>query len=200
MGRAIGVALWTCWGLFAAAWVAGAAYNSRHAPRAQKKSSMPSVGLIVILVVIALSADRSKSAHPLGMGLLDDHALELAGIALLGAATAFTLWARWVLGTMWSSAPMAKQGHELRTRGPYAVTRHPIYTGITGMAVGSVLATGVSLEAALITVGVSVLFQFKIRAEEQLMAAEFPGAYDQYRHRVPQLVPGLNLLAGRHAR
>ena len=27
---------------------------------------------------------------------------------------------------MWSAAPAVKEGHQLRTSGPYAITRHPI--------------------------------------------------------------------------
>lgn len=200
VSRVAGVAVWTCWGLFAVVWVAGAVYNAGHAPRAQRTSSMPSVAAIIIAVIVALTVEGGHGWHPAGNPLLHNQGLELAGAALLAAATAFTLWARWVLGTMWSSAPMAKEGHELRTSGPYGITRHPIYTGITGMAMGSVLATGVSLEAAAITLAVSVAFQFKIRAEERLMSAQFPDAYDRYRHRVPQLVPGLYRLTGLHAR
>ena len=44
-----------------------------------------------------------------------------------------------------------------------------------------------------------VLLEIKIRIEERLMLAEFPGDYPAYRQRVPQLVPGLRL-AGRHRR
>jgi protein-S-isoprenylcysteine O-methyltransferase Ste14 len=43
---------------------------------------------------------------------------------------------------MWSAAPAVKEGHQLRTTGPYAVTRHPIYTGIPGMMLGSGLLAG----------------------------------------------------------
>lgn len=197
---AVAIAVWGCWGLFAVVWIAGAVYNRRHGPAMKTRSSMPSVAVIVVLVIVAFRFGTGSSGHPMGNPLIHDLSVELAGIVVLVAATAFTLWARWVLGTMWSSAPMAKEGHELRTSGPYRITRHPIYTGITGMALGSVLATGVSVEAVVLILGVSALFQVKIRAEERLMTAQFPGAYERYRHEVPQLVPGLNLLRGSHAR
>ncbi|MGH2717794.1 MAG: methyltransferase family protein [Actinomycetota bacterium] len=200
MSLVAGVVAWTCWGLFAVVWIAGAFYNQQRGPAMKTKSSMPSVAVIIVLVVVAFRFGAGSGANPMGHPLARDLGVELAGAVVLAAATAFTLWARWVLGTMWSSAPMAKEGHELRTGGPYGITRHPIYTGITGMALGSVLATGVSVEAIVLTLGVGVLFQVKIRAEERLMSAQFPGAYERYRHQVPQLVPGLNLLRGSHAR
>jgi protein-S-isoprenylcysteine O-methyltransferase Ste14 len=65
--------------------------------------------------------------------------LQVIGVILLIAATLFTLWSRLVLGTMWSSAAAVKSDHQLRTGGPYRVTRHPIYTGILGMLAGTTL-------------------------------------------------------------
>ena len=52
------------------------------------------------------------------------------GVAVLLASTAFTLWARVALGTMWSMDAAVKEGHKLQTNGPYGITRHPIYTGM----------------------------------------------------------------------
>jgi protein-S-isoprenylcysteine O-methyltransferase Ste14 len=59
-----------------------------------------------------------------------------------GRCAVFTLWARFSLGTMWSVAPKVKGDHQLRTHGPYAVTRHPIYTGLLGMMLGATLLAG----------------------------------------------------------
>ncbi len=36
---------------------------------------------------------------------------------------------------------------------------------------------------------VTVAFYFKARAEERFLASEFGGAYDDYRKRVPMLIP-----------
>jgi protein-S-isoprenylcysteine O-methyltransferase Ste14 len=115
------------------------------------------------------------------------------GLAILLAATAFTLWARFALGLMWSAVPAVKEGRRLRTSGPYAITRHPIYTGLLGMLLGTMLVAGggpwiVPFPVALI------LIEFKIRIEERFMTAEFPEEYPRYRRRVPQLVPGLRVV------
>jgi protein-S-isoprenylcysteine O-methyltransferase Ste14 len=82
------------------------------------------------------------------------------------------------------AAPTVKQEHELRTRGPYAITRHPIYTGLLGMMLGSLLLTGAGRWIVAFPVYL-VLVQFKIHIEERLMLAEFPGDYPRYRQRVP---------------
>lgn len=88
--------------------------------------------------------------------------------------------------------PGARQEHELRTGGPYGVTRHPIYTGLLGMILGTGLLAGGGRWILQFPVFL-VLFEFKIRIEEQLMLAEFPQDYPAYRRRVPRLIPGLRL-------
>ena len=43
------------------------------------------------------------------------------------------------------------------------------------------------------------MLEVKIRMEERLMVATFPDEYPRYRRRVPQLVPGLNVLFQPHS-
>ena len=66
----------------------------------------------------------------------------LLGLAVLVASTVFTLCARLSLGVMWSAMPRLQGDHRLRTDGPYAVTRHSIYTGGLGMLAGITLLAG----------------------------------------------------------
>jgi protein-S-isoprenylcysteine O-methyltransferase Ste14 len=123
--------------------------------------------------------------------------IRVLGLAVLVASTVLTLWARFSLGTSWSVAPMVRGDHRLRTRGPYAVTRHPIYTGLLGMLLGATLLSGIGQWIVLFPVGL-VVFEAKIHMEERLMVATFPEQYPRYRRQVPQLVPGLYAL--RHRR
>jgi protein-S-isoprenylcysteine O-methyltransferase Ste14 len=111
---------------------------------------------------------------------------------ILVAATALAVWARISLGIMWTAAPAVKVGHRLRTTGPYRLTRHPIYTGLLGMMLGSLLLAGAGRWILPFPI-FAVLLEFKIRSEERLMLAQFPDEYPSYRERVPQLVPGLRL-------
>jgi protein-S-isoprenylcysteine O-methyltransferase Ste14 len=113
--------------------------------------------------------------------------LRAIGLTVLVAATAFTLWARVALGRMWSSAVLLREDHELRSSGPYAITRHPIYTGILGMLIGSALLSGGRWIVVVLVAIVYVLA--KVRAEERLLTALFAGEYERYRERVPQLIP-----------
>ena len=112
------------------------------------------------------------------------------GLAILLASTAFALWARLTLGVMWSSTAVLRDEHRLHTGGPYAVTRHPIYTGLLGMVLGATLVVGVGRWAVVFVI-VVVIVELKLHAEERLLAEAFPADYARYRRRVPRLVPRL---------
>ena len=107
------------------------------------------------------------------------------------AGLLFTWWGRIHLGQFWSNEITRKEGHRVIDTGPYALVRHPIYTGLiaailaTGLAVGTATAI---LGAVLISFGLSV----KARAEENFLTSELDAsAYESYRRRVPMLIPFL---------
>jgi protein-S-isoprenylcysteine O-methyltransferase Ste14 len=114
--------------------------------------------------------------------------VQTIGIAILVASTAFTIWSRIRLGVMWSLSPIARDDHELRTQGPYAVTRHPFYTGLIGMLLGTAFVTGQGRWVLVLIVGILVLMA-KALKEEELMSSVFGDRYESYRQRVPRLVP-----------
>lgn len=188
------VGLAACWGAVALAWLAGAIYYESQAPaeRTRKAYASPLWISTAILVTVSVAVPRADWRS------LTFYAppARILGLAILLAATVLTIWARLTLGAMWSAAPAVKQEHKLRTSGPYAVTRHPIYTGLLGMMLGSLLLAGAGRWIVAFPVYL-VLLEFKIRIEERLMLAEFPGDYPRYRRQVPQLVPGLRLISER---
>ncbi len=136
---AVGIAV--CVGVVVVVWVAGALYNAfrsphsaSHVPRERTRSQPGSAALIVVAAVCAGLVIVSRSHFDgLVVGALW---VRVLGLAVLVVSTVFTLRARFSLGTMWSLAPKVKGDHHLRTHGPYAVTRHPIYTGVSGCCSG----------------------------------------------------------------
>jgi protein-S-isoprenylcysteine O-methyltransferase Ste14 len=107
------------------------------------------------------------------------------------AGLAFTWWARIYLGRLWSSAITRKEDHTVVDSGPYAVVRHPIYTGIIIALVATAAVEG-RLSAVVGAALIIVSFWLKARSEERFLAAELSAdAYSAYRRRVPMLVPFL---------
>jgi protein-S-isoprenylcysteine O-methyltransferase Ste14 len=116
-------------------------------------------------------------------------AYALAGVMLAGLL--LTWWARLHLGRLWSSAITRKKDHRIIDTGPYALVRHPIYSGL----ITALLATS-AVEATVTALLGVVLIAFglwlKARSEECFLAAELgQEAYRGYCRRVPMLVPFL---------
>jgi protein-S-isoprenylcysteine O-methyltransferase Ste14 len=82
----------------------------------------------------------------------------------------------------------AREGHELRTDGPYGIVRHPIYAGILGMPLGSAMLDGFG-HWTLALIGGGLLVLLRVRSEERLMTEVFRDEYEGYRRRVPALIP-----------
>jgi len=175
-----------CWAAFLIVWCAGALYNAFKAPAVQKQSGqLFSWGLGIILVCAALFLTPLSVWNFL---TFDIFWLRLLGLILLLTSTAFTLWARYVLGLMWTSSPVIKSEHILHTDGPYRITRHPIYTGLLGMLIGSLLISGGGKWFVGVVVAL-IIFEVKIVMEERLLLSTFGERYVQFKESVPQLIP-----------
>jgi protein-S-isoprenylcysteine O-methyltransferase Ste14 len=99
-----------------------------------------------------------------------------------------TIWARRTLAGNWSSDVTFKQDHELVKTGPYRFVRHPIYTGLLVMCLGSGIEIG-RLRCLLSLVVVGLGFWIKLKQEEQLMLRHFPDEYPAYQKQAKALVP-----------
>ena len=119
-----------------------------------------------------------------------DQPLQLAGLAVTIAGCLFAIWARVTLGSNWSGRATVKAGHELIVTGPYAIARHPIYTGLLVAALGTGLAAG-KVRCILGFVLIMLALIVKMSQEERLMLQNFPEAYLAYRRRVKALIPGV---------
>jgi protein-S-isoprenylcysteine O-methyltransferase Ste14 len=180
------VAIGACWGAFAVVWIVGAVHNARHAPAVRTRSMGHVRWLLVAVAAWVLL--RFVPGSDWDRVSVQASWVRWPGLVLLVASTVFTIWARLSLGTMWSSTVVAREGHELRTDGPYAIVRHPIYAGILGMLLGSALLDGFG-NWTLALIGGGLLVLLRVRAEERLMAEVFQDEYERYRRRVPALIP-----------
>lgn len=189
-----------CWGAFFLIWVGGALYNVRSGPeilrRRWNSRRWLLIGIIWIVLarLVASYADNTYAAFTALTANVPE--LQVIGVILLIIATLFTLWSRIVLGTMWSSVAAVKTGHQLRTDGPYRVTRHPIYTGMLGMLAGTALVYLIALPILVLSLFV---FLNKIADEEHLLDQQFGEQYAEYKRRVPKLIPGLHIKKKRQA-
>lgn len=110
------------------------------------------------------------------------------GLALMLAGAALSLPGLIALGSRNLTAlPYPKATAELVESGPYAIVRHPIYSGLILASFG----WGLYLHAwltLLFAAALFVLFDLKSRREERWLTERFP-QYRDYRKRVKKLLP-----------
>lgn len=163
------------WGIFSVYWES-AKKNASVAvvseTRASRSLHVVVVNVAMLMVVLPI--------HGLGRFLPASSALMTAGLLLEALSLTIAIWARRHLAHHWSGAITRKAGHELIRTGPYMRLRHPIYTGILGMYVGTTIVTGEWL--ALIGSGLAVIAYWrKIGLEEANLVAAFGADYEEYR-------------------
>jgi len=180
------------WLAFILCWLALAQFSKKTSRRAPW-GGMWGVRLAVIVVVLvalrfqrhALAGQVAAISHSLSMhpGIPE----QWAGVGVCLAGIGFAIWARVHLGRNWGMPMSLRQDHELVTSGPYALVRHPIYTGIMLAMIGSALS-----ESLLWLIGGVLIFAYFIvsaRTEEKMMLAQFPDTYPAYRRRTKMLIP-----------
>ncbi|HEY5048780.1 MAG TPA: isoprenylcysteine carboxylmethyltransferase family protein [Rhizomicrobium sp.] len=187
--------LWIVWYV---TWIAAVIWSART--KTQMKTDMTgihrflfSLGLVLLLVL------PSGSGKPLfGLAFAGWFTERLwpmpdwaawSLFALVAAGFGFCWWARGHLGRLWSGFVTLKEGHRVVDTGPYALVRHPIYSGVIfASLMTAVMRASVAALAGfvLIVIGLSMTARIEERFLREQLGAE---AYDAYGRRVAMLVP-----------
>jgi len=176
-----------CWILFAVIWLLAAFATKQSVYRESRVQRMRYV--IPILLGGFLLAKGHRLSDPLNHRVIPHvEALAWTGVVLCVAGFAFCIWARFTLGRNWSGVVTLKRGHELISDGPYALVRHPIYTGLLTMFVATVIVLG-HVAGIIALPFVFMSLWIKLRYEEKLMLKQFPNEYTAYQQRVKRIIP-----------
>ena len=176
----------TCWCIFFVVWVVNAYRTKVTAEKQDLASTLahrtPTILGSWLLLIPVWSPLLNRQILP------RTESSALTGAALCIAGLAFCVWARYTLAGNWSGDVTFKQDHELIRTGPYRWARHPIYTGLLAMFVGTAIHIG-QLRGALSVLLIAIGFSIKLRQEERLLMRHFPEAYPAYRREVKALIP-----------
>ena len=115
-------------------------------------------------------------------------ALHSLGFLVEVIGLCIAIWARITLGRNWSANVTFKEKHELITKGPYRLVRHPIYTGMLIMFLGAAVYLGM-FAGFIGLLFLFLSFWIKSRQEERLMAKHFPKEYGNYKRTTKALIP-----------
>lgn len=106
--------------------------------------------------------------------------LSLLGLVLVGLGLID-------LGRSATPLPTPVRDGALRTSGLYRHVRHPIYSGVMALAIGSAIPSG-SLGVTTAAAALVVWLNIKARWEESRLSARYP-AYDAYAAGTPRFIP-----------
>jgi len=176
-----------CWGVFIVVWMLAAIFTKRTVYRETLSQRLRYVIPIIIGWFLLFRGNRLP--YPLNVRLIPHTDAMLAVAAMLSVCgLALLLWARVILGRNWSGIVTLKEEHELIVRGPYRLVRHPIYTGLLVLLIGTVILQA-HLGGIIGLVLVFVSLWIKLSDEEELMLKQFPDQYAAYRLRVKRVIP-----------
>lgn len=144
--------------------------------------------LVLMVAAFALVYESRLKTGLLGEKFMRPNVYtEWVGLVIHLSAISLAIAGRWKLGGNWSGRVTVKQDHELIQSGPYAFTRHPIYTGIFFGLVGGVIVQG-EVRGLIALVLLFVALHVKMVKEEELMKYLFP-TYMDYAKKTKKIIP-----------
>jgi protein-S-isoprenylcysteine O-methyltransferase Ste14 len=172
------------WALWLVTWHLAAFWRSTPTAKAERRSYRLLFALVALGFFLVFNA-IPRLGQPLLWPVSAPLGWSMEGLIVVGIL--FAWWARVHLGKLWSGGIERMAEHRVVDTGPYALVRHPIYTGLILAIFATAAIRGTPwalLGAALFALG----FALKAKVEERFLEAEL-GGYDAYRARVPMIVP-----------
>lgn len=180
-------AIYWIWVIWYASWLASLFWTTRPAARPNFRSHGPYQLVTMAGIVLLFWLPAWRPTVPL-LWTLPDAALWALALGVV-LAFAFCWWARIEMGRLWSGLISRTENHRVIDSGPFALVRHPIYSGIIAAAFVTALAEG-TVPALAGAAAFALAFWMKARIEEAFLIGELgPAAYGAYRQRVPMLIP-----------
>ena len=177
--------IWIVWVL---SWMAAALWSARTVGRPALTEQIGNRILLWAGVLLLFGVFSPRHMAMIQLWRLDDQWKWLLDL-VIAAGFCFCWWARLHLGMLWSAEVTRKEGHVVIDTGPYALVRHPIYTGvlIAAFATAAMQGTLVAFAGAVL---MTMAWYWKARMEEKFLRTELgEAAYDDYAGRVAMLVP-----------
>jgi protein-S-isoprenylcysteine O-methyltransferase Ste14 len=112
----------------------------------------------------------------------------IVGALVIALGAALISWAVASFRSFWRFTAKLDQGHELATNGAFGLLRHPIYSGMNLVALGS----AVWAPTAIVWIGfvfIALGSELRSRSEESVLRPAFGSAYAEYSKRTKKFIP-----------
>ena len=140
--------------------------------------NVPPVYFLVALLLMALLH------QVLPLARLFSAPYRYAGIVLMAPALGLILWAAILFLRARTGIVPFSPATALVTRGPYRVTRNPMYLGMAGVLLGAGILMGSLGPFAVIPAFMALIADHFIKPEEELLEGNFGAAYLAYKAKV----------------
>ena len=152
--------------------MSAASFDIQRVQRVRKAAML--LGIIVVVSVAVLTRSEWASGEV-------DEGIEALGLALIAICIVGRAWCSLYIG--------GRKKSEIVDRGPYSVSRNPLYMFSFIGAFGVGAQTGSASLAALFLSVTVLVFWFTVRREEEWLSETFGATYDAYVARTPRFGP-----------
>ena len=176
-----------CWMILWVYWSIGAPRGRPSKRKVARTFTVLNTGLLYLSFLLVWLG-RSV---PGWLGLLivpQNIVIDVMGTAFAIMGVAFAIWSRQSLRDNWSGEVAITEGQRLIHSGPYAIVRHPIYTGMLLALLGTTLVSSTVRSLLGFVLAIISLWQ-KAYIEEQFLIVEFGVQYANYQREVKFLIP-----------
>jgi protein-S-isoprenylcysteine O-methyltransferase Ste14 len=158
-------------------------FQEGPADRGSTRALGAAFGLALLALLFAPLLSRR------GIGRLPSERGAWGGIAAMLTGLALRIWASRVLGSFYTRTLRTDTQQRLIAEGPYRLVRHPGYLGVLLLWLGAGLATSNWITLTTISFPMLGSYWYRMQAEEAMLAATFPQAYQSYASYTWRLIP-----------
>ena len=179
--------IYTLWMLVFLLWFITAARSKQTIQSRERGASRCAVWIVWLAWFLLLSHGFRNTVLTQRFAPMSDTAAYV-GLAVTLAGLGFSVWARFYIGRNWSGLIELKKDHQLIRTGPYAIVRHPIYSGFMLATLGTAIAYG-EVSGLVAFILILAAWGYKSRLEEKVLIEHFGAEYERYRKDVKGLIP-----------
>lgn len=176
------------WFIFLGFWVTAIFIYKKPQPVKRAKGWVLFVGLATAITAIIPYYSLGYLVIKIELPPPYQYLANLLGIVILFSGLSLAMWARKTLASFWSGSVAVIENQPVITKGPYAMVRHPIYTGAIAMLWGTFLIGEFTIFLFLASLG-TVLLYWKAVFEETILLKYKGEEYRTYMKGVPMLFP-----------
>lgn len=154
----------------------------------KKNSDRFSVVLILLMSLISVVVPVVDWAY-----FTTDHnqfgIVTIMGFIMIIAGISFRAWAVNTLGKYFTATVQIKSDHQLVKTGPYAIVRHPSYTGAFIAIVAGGVILGSMIGFVISCIAMCIAYYVRIGIEEKELIGWFGSDYETYQKSTKMIIP-----------